>query len=278
MDSAIVQEDPARLLDKLLGAIRKRGRLLTAFSGGVDSTLVTAVARRALGRASAPAALGDSASLARFELEEARRIAKELDVELFELNPGEQDDPNYRRNDPDRCYFCKTHLYEQLRELAARLNIRHIANGTNTDDLGDHRPGMKAAKEVGVITPLVEAGLGKPQVRAVAEHLGLPNWDKPAAACLASRLPYGTSVTLGRLEQIERAEAALRKLGFSGCRVRHHEKVARIELPIDQMQRLWYLRPQVVEVLKQAGYLYITVDLEGFRSGSANIALTSRGS
>lgn len=270
------QEDA---LGRLEDAIRPYGRVLTAFSGGVDSTLVAAVARRVLGRAAAPAVIGDSPSLPRSELAEATRLAEVLDLELVVIRPGEQDDPGYQQNAGDRCYYCKTHLYEQLHGYAKRAGFRVIFNGTNTDDLGDHRPGLVAADEARVVSPLVEAGLGKEAVRGLARALGLANWDKPAAACLASRLPYGTRVTPERLAQVERAEEALKALGFSGLRVRHHDQVARIELPMDQMQQMLDsgVRQRVAEAVKSAGYLYVSLDLEGFRSGSGNVALTVGG-
>ncbi len=259
----------------MIALIQVRGRVLTAYSGGVDSTLVAAAARRALGRANAPAAIGDSASLPRAELEQARQLAKDLDIELIEVQPGEQSDPHYLANAGDRCYFCKTHLYAALREVARNRQIDWIANGTNMDDLGDYRPGLKAADEAGVISPLVEAGMDKAAVRLAAEQLGLPNADKPAAPCLASRLPFGTPVTLARLSQVEQAEDLLRSLGFRGFRVRHHEQVARLEIPWEQVPRLMdeATRRTVVEGLKAAGYRYVTLDLEGFRSGSGNAVL-----
>ncbi|MEM6853834.1 MAG: ATP-dependent sacrificial sulfur transferase LarE [Planctomycetota bacterium] len=256
---------------------RRRGTtVMTAFSGGIDSTLVAVAARRVLGREAAPAAVGDSRSLPRRELVEVRHLAQTLDLRLIEVQPGEQLDPDYQKNAGDRCYFCKTHLYRTLQQTARRLEIVTIANGTNLDDQGDHRPGLRAADEADVISPLVEAQLNKQDVREVAKLLGLPNWDKPAAACLASRLPYGTPVTAERLDQVERAENALADLGFTGFRVRHHEDVARLELPLDQLDRLLEsgMRERVVADLKAAGYLYVSLDLEGFRSGSGNVALT----
>jgi len=263
------------LLEQLESAIAPRKRLLTAYSGGVDSTLVAAAARRVLGKSDAPAAIGDSASLPRHELDEARALAESLDLHLIEIQPGEQDDPNYQANAGNRCFFCKSHLYGAMHDLAAELRIDYIANGTNKDDLGDHRPGLEAAARAQVVSPLLDAGFGKAEVRAAAQYLELPNWDKPAAACLASRLPYGTPVTLERLSQVEQAETALRELGFRGFRVRHHEQTARIELPLDQLQRITddAMREKVVAGIKAAGYLYVALDLEGFRSGSGNITL-----
>lgn len=280
MTQAVDMDQAHRLYEKLLGVLRPRKRVLTAFSGGVDSTLVAYAARQALGKADAPAAIGDSASLPRHELEHARRLARRLDLDLIETPVDEQDDPNYQRNAGDRCYFCKTHLYARLHELASRLNVPYIASGANLDDLGDHRPGLQAAREAQVIQPLWEAGLDKASVRAVAALLGLPNADKPASPCLASRIPHGTPVTLERLRQIEQAENTLRELGFAGFRVRHHEQVARVELPWDQVSRLMEddaLRRQVIQGIKQAGYLFVTLDLEGFRSGSGNVLLTVKG-
>lgn len=267
--------DTDALYERLTAVIRPRGRVITAFSGGVDSTLVAVAARHALGKDEAPAAIGDSASLPRHELAAARDLAHALDLRLVEVTPGEQADPGYQANAGNRCYFCKTNLYATLRTLAAEMNIAWIANGTNTDDLGDHRPGLTAATEASVISPLVEAGLNKADIRVLAQHLKLPNWDKPAAACLASRIPYGTPVTLERLSRVEQAENALRDLGFTGFRVRHHDTVARLEIPLSQVDRLMNddTRAAVVARLKEAGYLYIALDLEGFRSGSGNISL-----
>ncbi|MEX1015133.1 MAG: ATP-dependent sacrificial sulfur transferase LarE [Phycisphaeraceae bacterium] len=276
MSTTATTSDAQTKLDRLLAVLRPRERVLTAFSGGVDSTLVAAAARRALGRANAPAVVGDSPSLPRRELEEARQLARELDLELIEVTPGEQADPGYQANAGDRCYFCKTHLYDALHALAREQGYRWIANGTNVDDLGDHRPGLRAADEAQVISPLLDAGLTKQDVRDVAALLDLPNADKPAAACLASRIPYGTPVTPERLAAVEQAEAALHALGFAGFRVRHHEQVARLELPWDQVARLMddVMREQVIAAIKAAGFQFAALDLEGFRSGSGNVLLT----
>ncbi len=270
-----MQAAAEQLVARLAAVIEPRRKLLTAYSGGVDSTVVAAAARRALGKADAPAAIGDSASLPRHELDEARAIATQLDLELVEVQPGEQDDPNYQANAGDRCYFCKSHLYACLWTLADDRGIAYIANGTNADDLGDHRPGLDAARENRIVSPLLEAGLGKAEVRTIAQALGLPNADKPAAACLASRIPFGTAVTPERLAMIEQAEEALRELGFRGLRVRHHEGVARIEVPPAQLPQLVdeRIRGQIVEQLTAIGYVYVTVDLAGFRSGSGNAML-----
>ncbi|MFA7235318.1 MAG: ATP-dependent sacrificial sulfur transferase LarE [Phycisphaeraceae bacterium] len=265
----------AQLEQRLADAIRPRRRLLTAYSGGIDSTLVAAVARRTLGRPDAPAAIGDSASLPRHELKEARDIAARLDLELIEINPGEQADPNYIANPTNRCYFCKSHLYDSLHELARQRGFPFIANGTNADDPDDHRPGLDAAKENRIISPLLEARLTKADVRTLARHLNLPNADKPAAACLASRIPFGTPVTPQRLSMIEQAESVLRELNFRGFRVRHHETIARIEVPADQLARAIELREQIVQRLNQIGYLYVTLDLAGFRSGGGNVVLST---
>jgi uncharacterized protein len=272
-DALLSTED---LLHRLQAVLSRYDRVLTAFSGGVDSTLVAAVARQVLGKANAPAVIGDSPSLPRSEFEDAKQLAQTLDLDLVIIAPNEQQDPGYQANAGDRCYYCKTHLYDQLQAYAADQGYETIFNGTNADDLGDHRPGLRAADEAQVVSPLVEAGLDKAGVRLLADFLKLPNADKPAAACLASRIPYGTPVTLERLSQVEKAEAALRELGFVGLRVRHHEQVARIELPTDQMQQMLdpSVRLAVAESVKAAGFLYVALDLEGFRSGSGNVALT----
>jgi uncharacterized protein len=263
------------LYDALSGAIARRGRLITAYSGGIDSTLVAVVARHTLGKQNAPAAIGDSASLPRHELDEARALADTLDLALICVTPNEQADPGYQANGSNRCYFCKTHLYATLRPLADSLGIAHIANGTNTDDLGDHRPGLTAASEHGVVSPLVDAGFGKKQVRALALALGLPNHDKPAAACLSSRLAYGLPVTAERLAQVEAAESLMRQLGFVGFRVRHHDTLARIEVPQEQLANVLdpETRASITQGIKALGFTYVSLDLEGFRSGSGNLVL-----
>ena len=237
---------------------------------------MAAAAQRVLGADRALAVLGDSPSLPRRELDDAVALAGALGLALHVTRPGEQDDAGYRANAGNRCYFCKTHLYASLQSVAAERGFSAIANGANVDDTGDHRPGMDAAREARVVSPLLEAGLNKADVRALAAELGLPNADKPAAACLASRIPYGTEVTPERLAQVERAEALLADLGFSNFRVRHHDTVARLELPLDQFARLGEagVRDAVTAGIRRAGFTYVALDLDGFRSGSGNAVLT----
>ena len=272
----VAHRSPERMLADLEEVVRPRGRLLTAFSGGVDSTVVAAAARRVLGRVGAPVAIGDSASLPRRELAEAMKLAEGLDLEVHLVRPDEQDDPGYVANAGDRCYFCKSHLYATLHRLAGRIGVDFLANGTNADDPGDHRPGLRAADEAEVVSPLLEARLDKAAVRAVAHLLGLPNADKPAAACLASRIAHGTPVTREALSRVEAAEDALLARGFRQLRVRDHGDVARLEVPVEAMPLLLddAVRAQVVAACKDAGYAFVSLDLEGFRSGSGNVLLT----
>lgn len=271
--------DLAQSLEKLCDIISGYGSLLTAFSGGIDSTLVAAVARQTLGRENAPAVIGDSPSLPRRALKDAIELAEHLDLNLHIVQPDEQQDPQYQRNDGRRCFSCKQHLYAEMSRLADRLEIPRLANGANVDDQGDYRPGLEAAAQASVVSPLVEAGLNKAAVRGVAMVLGLPNWDQPAAACLASRVQYGIEVTPEVLEKVEKAENALSDLGFQNFRVRHHDAVARLEIPTAQLQRIMQseIREQVIDAVKAAGYAYVTLDLEGFRSGSGNVLLKVQG-
>lgn len=259
---------------RLHNLIRGLDRVLVAFSGGIDSTLVLKAAHDALGE-NAVAATAVSASLAKDDLADAQRIAAEIGCEHVLLESHETDDPRYRVNDPNRCYFCKTNVYDALIKHAGAEGFTWILDGTNADDLGDHRPGLRAAREHGVRSPLQECELGKDATRALAKQLGLSNWDKPANACLSSRIPYGSEVTPEKLAQIETAEAALRKLGFSDFRVRHHDQVARLELNPDDLTRAVDLREALDAAVKTAGFLYVTLDLAGFRSGSMNEALKS---
>jgi uncharacterized protein len=259
-----------RALARLEAVIRGYGPTLTAFSGGVDSTLVAVIAARVHGDR-ALAVTGVSASLASSEREHATALAAELKLRHRLIDTHELSRPGYRQNAGDRCYHCKTELFERLRELASAEGFAAIASGDNLDDLGDHRPGLRAATEHEVRKPLIEAELDKPMIRAIASLLGLPNHQKPAAPCLASRVPAGTRVSPEILAQIEAAEAGVRALGFVEFRVRHHGELARIELPIAELPRALERRVELLAAVKRAGYLFVALDLAGFKSGSLNI-------
>jgi pyridinium-3,5-biscarboxylic acid mononucleotide sulfurtransferase len=252
--------------------LRATGGLMVAFSGGADSAFLLAAAVRALG-ARALAATGVSPSLPRHELDDARAFAAELGARHLVVATHEQDRPGYLRNGRDRCYFCKSELFDVLGPLAAAEGLT-LATGTNTDDLGDWRPGLKAGAEHGVVTPLVEAGFSKADVRAASRAMGLRTWDKPAAACLASRVAYGLQVTPARLSRVERAEVLLRSLGLRQLRVRDHGDLARVEVPLEDLPHLVEpeARERVVSGLRDLGFTHVTLDLEGFRSGSMNRA------
>jgi len=245
---------------------------MVAFSGGVDSTLVLKVARDELGGRTV-AVTAVSPSLARESLEEAKDLARTIGVRHVLLESAEVEDPRYRKNDPQRCYFCKTNVYDTLVGYAGREGYRWILDGTNADDTGNHRPGLRAAREHGVRSPLLESGLGKAAVRSWARDLDLPNWDKPSNACLSSRIPYGSEVTPEKLAKVEAAEAVLRRHGFQQFRVRHHGKVARLEVAKPELPRAVELAELLCAGVREAGFLYVTLDLAGFRSGSMNEAL-----
>lgn len=245
-----------------------------AYSGGVDSTLVLRVAHDALGdRAIALTAI--SPSLPEHERLEAEAIAQEIGVRHVPLETRETEDPRYIANAPDRCFFCKDEVYGRLVDFARREGYRHLVDGTNADDAGDHRPGRAAARKHGVRSPLEEVGLAKSEVREAARRLGLSNWDKPAAACLASRVPYGSPITEHMLSQVERAESALKRMGFGQLRVRHHDRIARIEVDPAEFESVLARREEIVERLTDIGFAYVSLDLAGFRSGSMNEALSS---
>ncbi|MFO7566822.1 MAG: ATP-dependent sacrificial sulfur transferase LarE [Enhygromyxa sp.] len=269
-------EEIEQALARLEAVIRGYGPTLTAFSGGVDSTLVAVVAARVHGQR-ALAVTGVSASLADAEREHATRLAAELGLRHRLIDTHEMARPGYQQNAGDRCYHCKSELFERLRELALAEGFAAIASGDNLDDLGDHRPGLRAAEELEVRKPLIEAELGKPLIRAVASRLGLPNHQKPAAPCLASRVPAGTRVSPKILAQIEAAEAGVRALGFVEFRVRHHGELARLELPLPQLERALERRVELLAAVKRAGYVFVALDLAGFRSGSLNVLDPARG-
>ena len=265
--------------DRLLEILRGYGRLAVAYSGGVDSAVVAKAARVALGDG-AIAVTAASESLAAGELEEATELAKSIGIAHRVIRTEEFADPNYLRNNPDRCYFCKSELYGRLESLKVALGADTIASGANLDDQGDHRPGMKAAGEHGVRHPLQEAGLTKDHVRGLAKAWGLPTWDKPATPCLSSRIAYGEEVTPERVRMIDAAEGWLRSKGLRLLRVRYHKgDLARIEVPIEELARLAdpETRRDLIPAFRELGFKFVTLDLEGFRSGSLNTLIPLEG-
>jgi len=259
----------ATRLDQARGIVRDLGSVQVAYSGGVDSSLLLKLALEELGKG-AVAVLASSPAYPESEQQEARTLARSLGARLVEVSTSEVELEAYARNNPDRCFHCKEELFDTLEPIQRDLGLRHLAYGATADDADDHRPGHGSAVRRGVRFPLLEAGMGKSEIRAAARTLGLPNWNKPSFACLSSRIPHGTAVTVAALRQIEAAEAALKAIGFRQVRVRHHGEVARIEVEPAEIPRLVEERGRVISALREAGYKFVSVDLEGYSTGSLN--------
>jgi uncharacterized protein len=264
-------------IDACKAILRRLGKVTVAFSGGVDSTLLLALAVQELGRDNVLAVMATSPIHPARECQAAEGIAGTLGVELVKIATDEMSDPKFLANPPRRCYICKAHVMGPMKELAAARGLPAVVAGANADDLGDFRPGLEAAKELGVGSPLLEAGLNKQDIRDASAAMGLPTWNKPSMACLATRVPYGRRITPERLRRIEQAECILHDLGFGNCRLRDHDSIARIELPPADLPRAIKLRQKITEPIKALGFAYVALDLQGLRSGSLNEVLTNQG-
>lgn len=262
--------------ESLQTILRDLGRVVVAYSGGVDSSYLLKAAADTLGAQDVLACISMGPSEPGSMCEKARDVARDIGVELMVVEAGELEDPNFAANNADRCFHCKSHLCRTLLDVAKQRGFPHVIFGTNFDDLDDYRPGNKATKVFGVRSPLAEAGLTKDEIRQLSRQAGLATADQPASPCLASRIPYGLEVTEQRLRQIDQAEDVLRSLGFVECRVRHHDSIARIEVRPQDVAKLMAepVRSQVIEKLKELGFQFVTADLQGFRSGSLNESLS----
>ena len=268
MDTTVREKYDA--LQRLLASL---GSVVVAYSAGVDSTLVLRVAHDVLGDR-VVAATGLSDTYPEEEMAEARALAAEIGVRHVMVRTEELTDPRYAMNSHQRCFFCKSELYGRLCEVAAEHGMAHIVDGTNADDLGDHRPGLRAARELGVRSPLQEVGFTKAEIRELSSELALRTWDKPAFACLSSRFPYGTPITLEALRQVADGERAVRRLGFRGFRVRHHDAVARLEVDVADFPEVIEHHEEIVTALQAVGYRFVALDLQGYRRGSLNEVLS----
>jgi len=257
-------------LEKCREILRSLERVVVAFSAGVDSTFLLAMGIETLSARNCLAVMGVSPSLPQREREMGRELAAQLGAELVEVETCELADESYTANPKDRCFFCKSDLFTRLINVARERGYSAVVCGANADDTGDFRPGLGAGEKLGVRNPLLEAGLTKAEIRMASREMGLATWNKPAMACLASRVPYGEPVTAEKLHRIEQAEYVLKDHGLTQCRVRDHEKLARIEVPPEEFDKILRSRREVVESLKALGYAYVTLDLQGFRSGSMN--------
>ncbi len=260
---------------RLAEILRECGSVVIGYSGGVDSVFLARVAVDVLGPQRVLAVTGKSDSIASWMEDTAREVAARFGIPWLEVETREMEDPRYAANPSNRCYFCKSELWGRLDAVARERGLRSVLDGSNADDVGDHRPGAVAASENGVRSPLLEAGLTKDEIRAWSRELGLPTWDQPAAPCLASRLPYGIAVTPERLKQVERAELGLRALGFRDFRIRHHGTVARLEVHPAEVTRIPSLRSPIEEAVRTAGFARVLLDLHGYRRGALNEGLAA---